>query len=256
MGKWKEVVKVATYPVAHPQRTAKAVLNAGKTGLVAGAAGYVGWEKLTTDKSVARIASEAVIGERATDSLSSTVNGASDLVGSASDRLEEATAAIGSAGKGLNGISNFLGNMFNGGAGNMFSSFFGNLTSGRVSGMGIFGLVGAALLVFGRTGWFGKIAGALLAMLVIGGNSQGRQQTQGQAAGSAYSRASVYSPEGDPSRVFIKAWDRDGRELRAVEMARDRYDALVQQRLSPMQIYAMQTAGEQQEETRQAALGR
>ena len=256
MGKWKEVVKVATYPVVHPQRTAKAALGIGKTALVTGAAGYVGWEKLTTDKSVARIASEAVIGEKATDSLSTTVSGASDLVENATDRLGEATAALGSAGQGLNGISNFLGNMFNGGAGNMFSSFFGNLTSGKVSGMGIFGLVGAALLVFGRTGWFGKIAGALLAMLVIGGNSQGRQLPSGQKEGKPYSRASVYSPEGDPGRVFVKAWDQSGRELPAIEMSRERYQALSQQRLSPMQIYARQAAGQPLEEPRQAALGR
>ena len=34
-----------------------------KTATVGAAAGYVGWEKLTTDKSVVRIVSDAVIGE-------------------------------------------------------------------------------------------------------------------------------------------------------------------------------------------------
>lgn len=254
MGKWKTVAQVATYPIVHPQKTARAALGAGKTGLVAGAAGYVGWEKLTTDKSVARIASEAVIGERATDGLSNTVNGASDMLGEASEKLGEATAALGNAGKGINGISNFLGNLLNGGAGNMFSNFFGNLTSGKVSGMGLFGLVGAALLVFGRTGWFGKMAGALLAMLVIGGNSQSRQQESRQS--SAYSRASVYSPEGDPGRVFVKAWDKEGRELPAVEMAREHYEQLAGQRLSPMQIYARQAAGIIQIDTQRTGLTR
>ena len=36
---------------------------------IGGAVGYVGWEKLTTDKSVVHIVSDAVIGKSATDTL-------------------------------------------------------------------------------------------------------------------------------------------------------------------------------------------
>ena len=46
--------------------------------------GYVGWEKLTTDKSVVRIVSDAVIGEPATDALADTaedVRGLTDKAG-------------------------------------------------------------------------------------------------------------------------------------------------------------------------------
>ena len=46
-----------------------------------------------------------------------------------------------------------------------------NLGRGNVSGLSIAGLVAAACLVFGRFGWLGKIAGALLGMMLIGNNS-------------------------------------------------------------------------------------
>lgn len=47
-------------------------MGAGKamqTAAVGSAAGYVTWEKLTTDKSVARIVGDAVIGENATEAV-------------------------------------------------------------------------------------------------------------------------------------------------------------------------------------------
>ena len=53
----------------------------------------------------------------------------------------------------------------------MIGNFFGNLGRGNVSGLSIAGLVAAAFLVFGRFGWLGKIAGALLGMMLIGNNS-------------------------------------------------------------------------------------
>ena len=260
MGKWKTVANVVTYPLVHPQKTARTAFSVGKTAAVTGAAGYVGWEALTKDKSVARVVSETVIGEGATNAVANTVTGVSDLVDGTNDKIGEATAALGNASQGLNGISNFLGNMFGGGGGNMFSNFFSNLTSGKVSGLGIFGLVGAAMLIFGRTGWFGKIAGAMLAMLVIGNNGQQRQQNNQQKVntGLPYSRASVYSPDNDPSKVFVKAWDGNGRELPATELTREHYDMLVAQKLSPMQIYHQVTGGQNllDEQSRQTGYSR
>lgn len=53
----------------------------------------------------------------------------------------------------------------------MLGGFFRNLGRGNVSGLSIAGLIAAALLVFGRFGWLGKIAGAFLAMMLIGNNA-------------------------------------------------------------------------------------
>lgn len=250
MGKWKEVARVMTYPLVHPARTARTTLTVGKSALITGGAGYVGWEMLTTDKSAARIVSEATIGEGATNSLTGAVTGAADLLEESSDRLQQATASLDTASQGLNGISTFLSNLTSGNGGNMFSNFFGNLSSGKVSGLGIAGLVGAAMLIFGRTGWFGKIAGGLLAMLLIGNNS--RQQSNVKAEGLPYTRATVYSPENDPNKVFIKAWDMHGQELPATELTAERYREMTEQKLTPMQIYHRlsggMTPGQQQEQ--------
>lgn len=46
----------------HPQRTLMGAGKAMQTAAVGSAAGYVTWEKLTTDKSVARIVGDAVGG--------------------------------------------------------------------------------------------------------------------------------------------------------------------------------------------------
>lgn len=48
----------------HPQQTLKGVGTATKSAVVGGSLGYIGWEKLTTDKSVVGIVSDAVIGRR------------------------------------------------------------------------------------------------------------------------------------------------------------------------------------------------
>ncbi len=53
----------------------------------------------------------------------------------------------------------------------MMGNFFSNLGSGNVSGLSIAGLVVSALLIFGRFGWLGKIAGAVLGMMMIGNNA-------------------------------------------------------------------------------------
>ena len=104
--------------VLHPSQTLRGAGSALKTATVGAAAGYVGWEKLTTDKS---------------------------------------------------GVSN-------GNAGNMLGNFFSNLAHGKVSGLSIVGLIAGAFLVFGRTGWLGKIAGIFLTMMMIGNNTQRLQE--------------------------------------------------------------------------------
>ena len=75
------------------------------------------------------------------------------------------------------GVSSFLGNTFGGNGMNMFGNFFSNLFSGRVSGMSIAGLLAGAWMMFSRFGMWGKIGGALLAMMMIGNNSQQQNMT-------------------------------------------------------------------------------
>ena len=163
--------KSAGDAVLHPTRTLRGAGQAVKTATVSGAVGYVGWEKLTSDKSVARIVSEAVVGKNATDSLAGTtedMKARKEKAGEAMDTV--ANAVSGLDGK-LEGVSNFLKETANGGLGTMIGNFFGNLGRGNVSGLSIAGLVAAAFLVFGRFGWLSRIAGALLGMMLIGNNS-------------------------------------------------------------------------------------
>ena len=168
--------------VLHPSQTLRGAGSALKTATVGGAVGYVGWEKLTTDKSVVRIVSDAVIGEEATNAISGTAKSAGDKVSQLTDKAEQTMANVNQATSNLsstlNGASNFLGNVSNGNGGNMLGNFFSILANGKVSGMSIAGLIAGAFLVFGRFGWLGKIAGAFLMMMTIGNHANLLQETR------------------------------------------------------------------------------
>lgn len=153
--------------VLHPSQTLRGVGQAVKTATLGGAVGYVGWKKLTTDESVVRIVSDAVIGKPATNALANTADGVRELTGKAG----EAVGAVSGINSKLDGVSNFLRETTNGGGMNLFGNFFRNLGQGNVSGLSIAGLVAAAFLIFGRFGWLGKIAGAFLGMMLIGNNA-------------------------------------------------------------------------------------
>ena len=190
--------------VIHPQRTLKGLGTAAKTATVGGAAAYVGWEKLTTDKSVARIVGDAVVGSDTIDSVSEKVDGVTnsvselkDSVGGAVDSMNNAMTSVDSK---WSGMSNFLRGIFSGNGGSMFGNFFSNLGQGNVSGLSLAGLVLSALLIFGRFGWMGKIAGALLGMMMIGNNAT-LQQTLG--GGMAQQKPQV--PANDPQRGLAQA---------------------------------------------------
>lgn len=155
----------------HPSQTLRGAGQAVKTATVGGAVGYVGWEKLTTDKSVVRIVSDAVIGEPATNTLAETADGVRELTGKAEEAIGSVSGAVTGIDNKLNGVSNFLRQASGGGVMDMFGNFFRNLGSGNVSGLSIAGLVAAAFLIFGRFGWLGKIAGAFLGMMLIGNNA-------------------------------------------------------------------------------------
>ena len=166
--------------VLHPSQTLRGAGSALKTETVGAEVGYVGWEKLTTAKSVVRIESDAVKGEDTTHANSGTAKAATETVyklsGKAEQTFDSVSQASSSLSSTLNGASNFLSGVSNGNAGNMLGNFFSNLAHGKVSGLSIVGLIAGAFLVFGRTGWLGKIAGIFLHMMMIGNNTQRQQE--------------------------------------------------------------------------------
>ena len=200
----KATAKTVGHTVLHPQQTIKGMGTAAKTAAVGAATGYVAWEKLTTDKSVARIVGDAVVGSDTIDSVGEKVEGVGNAVSNlgetASNAMNSVSEAVGGASNNLNGISNFLGSMTNGNGGNMFSNFFSNLFSGNVSGMSMLGLVASAFLIFGRFGWMGKIAGALLGMMMIGNNA-----TLQQTMGGGMAQQKPQAPAPDPQRALAQA---------------------------------------------------
>ena len=199
----KATAKTVGHTVLHPQQTIKGMGTATKTAAVGAATGYVAWEKLTTDKSVARIVGDAVVGSDTIDSVGEKVEGVSNAVSNlgetASNAMNGVSEAVNGANNNLNGISNFLGSMTNGNGGNMFSNFFSNLFSGNVSGMSMLGLVASAFLIFGRFGWMGKIAGALLGMMMIGNNA-----TLQQTMGGGMAQQKPQTPAPDPQRALAQ----------------------------------------------------
>lgn len=201
MGFWDALLKAGGkaaknmgQAVLHPSQTLRGAGQAMKTAAIGSAAGYVAWEKLTTDKSVARIVGDTVIGESATDALAGTTEDIRELKGKAGEAADAVSGAAESIGSSLNGVSNFIGQAAGGGLGDLIGGFFSNLGRGNVSGLSIAGLVAAAFLVFGRTGWLGKIAGLFLGMMLIGNNA-GLVRTEVPETGQRNS-AQDLSPEG------------------------------------------------------------
>lgn len=180
----RATIESAGSAVIHPQRTIKGLGTAAKTAAVGGGMAYVGWEKLTTDKSVTRIVGDAVVGEGTMESVSNKVDTAIEGVNDLKEKVGETVSTMNEAMTDVNskwsGMSNFLRGIFSGNGGNMIGNFFSNLGKGNVSGLSLAGLVVSALLVFGRFGWLGKIAGAVLGMMMIGNNANMSQLLGGQ----------------------------------------------------------------------------
>jgi hypothetical protein len=180
----RATVESAGSAVIHPQRTIKGLGTAAKTAAIGGGMAYVGWEKLTTDKSVTRIVGDAVVGEGTMESVSNKVDTAIEGVNDLKEKVGETVNTMNEAMTDVNskwsGMSNFLRGIFSGNGGKMIGNFFSNLGKGNVSGLSLAGLVVSALLVFGRFGWLGKIAGAVLGMMMIGNNANMSQMLGGQ----------------------------------------------------------------------------
>lgn len=211
MGFWTSIVnsgrsavrgsgRVVTYAVAHPKQVA-----------VSGAAGYAGWQYLVNGQPLVDSAGDMLEGaadvtfgdnrvdkakEIASDTVttvSETASAIGDRIDSATETLSEATATARETTSALSGIGNFFQGLTSGNGLGMIGGFFRNLANGNVSGMGIAGLIGAAILCFGRFGFLGKMLGGLLAMMIIGNNFRPTAtlaQTQQQSA----SRQAVSAP--------------------------------------------------------------
>lgn len=170
----------AANTVLHPVNTLKNAGSAMKTVAIGGGAAYVGWEKLTTDKSVARIVGDTLVGSETVDQVKGTMDDVKELKTKAGEAVDTVGGALTDMTSQWSGIGNFLKGMTSGEGGNMMSNFFSRLGSGKVSGLSIAGLIASAFLIFGRTGFLGKIAGAMLAMMMIGNNSNVQSRSAGQ----------------------------------------------------------------------------
>lgn len=166
----------------HPQRTLTGLGKATKTAVVGGGMGYLAWENIVNDKPIVRTAADVLVGEETVDKGLEVAGKASDKVGNMAEKVGENMESISSSVSGVSGawsgIGSFLKNMLGGNGLDMFGSFFGNIGKGNVSELSMLGLVASSLLVFGRFGWLGKIAGALMGMMLIGSNSPGVQIEQ------------------------------------------------------------------------------
>lgn len=166
----------------HPQRTLTGLGKATKTAVVGGGMGYLAWENIVNDKPIVRTAADVLVGEETVDKGLEVAGKASDKVGNMAEKVGENMESISSSVSGVSGawsgIGSFLKNMLGGNGLDMLGNFFGNIGKGNVSGLSMLGLVASSLLVFGRFGWLGKIAGALMGMMLIGSNSRGVQMEQ------------------------------------------------------------------------------
>ena len=114
------------------------------------------------------------------------------------ETIDAITGAMSDVNSKWSGMTNFFRGIFGGNGVDMFGNFFGNLAKGNVSGLSIAGLVAAAFLTFGRFGWLGKIAGAMLGMMLIGNNSN-MQNMLGGNGGQAQQRMNEQPEEQRPS---------------------------------------------------------
>lgn len=197
MGFWRSAVNT----VRGGGRIATGVLRGGgtavKTAAVGSATGYVAWQTLVNDKPLVKTASEMVIGEENTEKLGSTVDATIETVNTAAGAVKDvahtANDTISSVGNALTGggtadgqsnptgVGNFIQGISSGNGLGMIGDFFRNIGEGKVSGMSFAGLIGAAFLIFGRFGWLGKIAGALLGMTILGNNLNMNRLMEGSA---------------------------------------------------------------------------
>lgn len=166
--------RIITYPVTHAGTAVQAVGKTTKTAVVGGGLGYMAWESVVNDKPVVRTASDILVGKETTEKVSDVVTGTVDGVGKvvtgAGNLVEDAENMLSETNNSTSGVGKFFQGLFTGNGLGMIGDFFQNIGKGKISGLSLAGLIGAAILSFGRFGWLGKIAGAFLGMMIIGNN--------------------------------------------------------------------------------------
>ena len=85
-----------------------------KTAAVGGVTGYVAWEKLTTDKSVVEIVGDAVVGEKAVDTISEAANDVKELKNKAGEAIDAVNGAMSDVNSKWSGMTNFFRGIFGG----------------------------------------------------------------------------------------------------------------------------------------------
>lgn len=200
----RKVGRFVTYPIVHPGRTLQGAGAATKTAVVGGGMGYLAWEKIANGKPVVQSTTELMVGEETAEKVGNVVSGTVDGVGktvnAAGQVIESAGNMLSGANGSTGGLGNFFQGLFSGNGLGMIGDFFKNIGNGKVSGLGLAGLIGAAFLCFGRFGWLGKIAGAILGMMVIGNNFNINKIMGGQAQQNENpeSRSASQQPEHNP----------------------------------------------------------
>ncbi|WP_370788125.1 antitoxin [Bacteroides nordii] len=178
MSIWSSIARragrIITYPVTHAGTAVQAVGKTTKTAVVGGGLGYMAWESVVNDKPVVRTASDILVGKETTEKVSDVVTGTVDGVGKvvtgAGNLVEDAGNMLSDTNNSTSGVGKFFQGLFTGNGLGMIGDFFQNIGKGKISGLSLAGLIGAAILSFGRFGWLGKIAGAFLGMMIIGNN--------------------------------------------------------------------------------------
>ncbi len=178
MSIWSSIARragrIITYPATHAGTAVQAVGKTTKTAVVGGGLGYMAWESVVNDKPVVRTASDILVGkettEKVSDVVTGTVDGVSKVVTGAGNLVEDAGNMLSETNSSTSGVGKFFQGLFTGNGLGMIGDFFQNIGKGKISGLSLAGLIGAAILSFGRFGWFGKIAGAFLGMMIIGNN--------------------------------------------------------------------------------------
>lgn len=178
MSIWSSIARragrIITYPVTHAGTAVQAVGKTTKTAVVGGGLGYMAWESVVNDKPVVRTASDILVGKETTEKVSDVVTGTVDGVGKvvtgAGNLVEDAGNMLSETNNSTSGVGKFFQGLFTGNGLGMIGDFFQNIGKGKISGLSLAVLIGAAILSFGRFGWLGKIAGAFLGMMIIGNN--------------------------------------------------------------------------------------